>query len=62
MVGFTSGSAKLASSAGEKSRGISLRDGEGDENPDDEGENELDPVEPAPTSSIRKEATNKRTN
>jgi hypothetical protein len=62
VVGFASGSSKLASSAGEKSRGVSLRDGEGDENPDDEGEDELDPVEPSPTSGIREETTDKRTN
>jgi hypothetical protein len=61
VVGFASGSSKLASSAGEKSRGVSLRDGEGDENPDDEGEDELDPVEPSPTSGIREETTDKRT-
>lgn len=62
MVGLASLGSELAGATGEDSRSVSLGDGEGDENPDDESEDELDPVEPAPASSVREETTNKRTN
>jgi hypothetical protein len=47
---------------GVDSRGVGLGDGERDEDPDNEGEDELDPVQPAPSSSVREEATDERAN
>jgi len=61
VVGLASLGSELASATGEDSRGVGLGDGEGDENPNDEGKDKLDPVEPAPASSIGEETTNKRT-
>lgn len=59
---ITSLLAKLFGAASKNSRRVCLGDGKGDENIDAAGKDKLDPVEPTPASSIRKEATNKRAN
>ena len=61
VVGLSSLLAELGSATGENGGCVGLGDGKGDEDPDDTSEDELDPVEPAPASSIRKEATNEGT-
>lgn len=62
VVSFSSFGSELAGATGQDSWGIGLGDGEGDENPDNKSQDELDPVEPSPASSIGEETTNKRTN
>jgi hypothetical protein len=57
---ITSLLAKLLGAASKNSGCVCLGDGEGDENIDAAGKDKLDPVQPAPASSIRKETTNKR--
>lgn len=44
--------AKLLGAAGKDGGRVGFLDGEGDENPDDEGQDELDPIEPAPASEL----------
>jgi hypothetical protein len=61
VVGLASLLAELGSAAGENGGCVGLGDGKGDEDPDDTGEDKLDPVEPAPASGIREEATNEGT-
>lgn len=41
---------------------VSLGNGERDEDPDNEREDELDPIEPSPASSIRQETADQWTN
>ena len=52
---------ELLGAASENGRGVRLGDSKGDGNPDDKGEDELDPVEPSPASAVGNEATNERT-
>lgn len=59
---ITSSLTQLLSAASKDCRRVSFGDGEGDENPDDTSEDDLDVVQPAPASTISKEATNKRAN
>lgn len=54
--------AELSSAAVENRGCVGFRDGEGDEDPDYAGEDELDPIQPAPASSVGEVATDKRTN
>lgn len=54
--------AELFGAGGEDGGSVRLRDGEGDEDPDDAGEDELDPVQPAPAGGIGEVATDERTN
>lgn len=54
--------AELLGAASKNGGCVSLGDGEGDEDPDNTGKDELDPVQPAPASTIRKETTDKRAN
>lgn len=53
--------AQLLSAAGEDSGGVGLGDGEGDEDPRDEREDQLEPVEPAPAGIIGDETTDEGT-
>lgn len=52
--------AKFVSAAGENRGRVRLGDGKGDEDPDDGGEDELDPVQPAPAGGIGEEPTDER--
>lgn len=61
VIGLASLLAELSSATGKDGGCVGLGDGKCDEDPDDTGKDELDPVEPAPASGIRKEATNKGT-
>ena len=49
---------QLRGAASEDRRGVGLGDGEGDQDPDNKGEDELDPVEPAPASRVGEETAN----
>jgi hypothetical protein len=49
--------AQLFGAAGKDSRRVGLGHGEGDQNPHDKGEDELDPVQPAPACRIRQVPT-----
>ena len=60
MVGVASFLPELLCASCENGGRVCLGDRESDENPDDEGRNQLDPVEPAPTSSIGQKAANER--
>lgn len=61
MFPFTSLLAHFLRSSREDSGSVCFGDCEGDENPDDEGEDDLDVVEPAPACSIGEESTDERT-
>jgi hypothetical protein len=52
--------AELLGAARKDCRGVRFGNGKGDENPNNAGKDELDPVQPAPASAIGKVATNKR--
>lgn len=52
---------ELLGTAGENGGGIGLGDGEGDEDPGDPGEDQLEPIEPSPAGSIGEETTGKGT-
>lgn len=54
--------AESGGAAGEDRGRVGLRDGECDEDPDDEGEDQLDVVEPAPAEVICEEAADKGAN
>lgn len=54
--------AHLLGPAAEDGRRVRLGHGEGDEHPDDKGEDELNPVQPAPARGIREVSTDKGTN
>lgn len=53
--------AHLLGARGEDGRGVGLGYGEGDEDPDDAGQDELHPIEPAPAEVVGDEATGKGT-
>lgn len=53
---------ELGGAAGEDGGSIGLGDGEGDEDPDNTGEDELDPVQPTPVRGVGEETTDKRAN